>query len=481
MLARTLHLPVDGPDDMPSNTTPNLQIIVDGDHLRVYRRGERVTGRVILVTTEPDHFRSLTVSFNGTCATKTSPSHPPNGCNAGPTQAREHIRLFNFDQELLTRCTLAPGKHCWTFDFRFPDKTEPTFTRWQHGPKYHRGPHELPPTFQAQTHVSGGYVTVSYLLVARLQKTGSPCSLNVEEPLPYHPTPRNMTLDAKLVSRVLYAQTWKPLGGRTAIDKALKRLSRHTPADTDAPRIVPTLHYPERISPGQHIPLLLSLTNSEGTSSCDIAAGSKQCVLESVTVAITTHTTSVCSQNIAQPEYVKTKHVVCLSNDNINTPVPFGIRTKLTNNFRLVDNAECVPSFRTYNITRRYDLIIAIGIRYGDRTFRIRCTTLLDILPRIPRELFPGRQEDADADTEPLPLYAAREPSAPDYESLFSLSRMPSNSNSSTYTKSGSATSSVASSGQSTPASEVDEPDFLRSTSSGTASVDIEQSSVMGK
>ena len=444
--------------------TPNLRIIVDGDHLRVYRRGEEVSGRVILVTTEHEDFKSLSISFNGTCTTRTSRPSSSTETDIDLAQARqsfeEKICLFNYDQELLSRHTLAPGKYCWTFNFKFPELTEPKFARWYHGPKYQREPHPLPPSFQTQTNGSGGQAMVSYLLQARLDRSAIKSPIEAQEPLPYHPTPHNMTLDARVISRVLYAQTWKPLGGRTAIDKALKRFSRQPSAATSTPRIVPTLHYPERISPGQHLPLLLSLTNSEDPSSAK--DGSSGCTLDSVTVTITTHTTSTCSKSAAQPEDVMTKHVVCLSKANINTAIPFGTRTKLTNNFRLVDDAECVPSFKTYTITRRYDLTVAVSIRYGDRTQRIRCTTLLDILPRIPRELLPSLQEDDDADIDPLPLYAPREASAPDYESLYSLSRMPSSSKSSTYTRSGS--SSVASSGQSTPASEIDEPQFLGAT-----------------
>jgi len=457
---------------------PNLRIILDGDHLRVYRRGDRVTGRVILVTTEEEDFRSLTVNFNGTCTTRTPrpPSFDENDIDS--TQARkdfeEHIRLFNFDQELLPRRTLAPRKYCWTFEFKFPELTEPKFARWYHGPRYHREPHPLPPSFQTQTHVSGGHAMVSYLLQAQLKRDAFKPPINALEPLPYHPTPHNMTLDAKIASRVLYAQTWKPLGGRTAIDKALKRFSRGSSAGNDTPRIVPTLHYPERISPGQHIPLLISLTNSEDPSNTTSGIDTRECVLDSVTVTITTHTTSICNQAVGRPEDVMVRHVVCLSKTNINTPIPFRTRTKLTHNFRLVDDAECVPSFRTYTITRRYDLTVVVGIKYDDRTFRIRCTTLLDILPCIPRELLPLLQEDNAAEVDQLPLYTPREPSAPDYESLYLLSPMPSSSTSSVYTMSGSASSSVASSGQSTPASEVDELDFPELVDPNTASKEIQ-------
>ncbi|KAF2691259.1 hypothetical protein K458DRAFT_287813 [Lentithecium fluviatile CBS 122367] len=453
-------------------STPNLRIIVDGDHLQVYRRGDRVTGRVILVTTEKEDVRSLTVSFKGRCTTRTSRPFYETGTDADAYQPRrefeETVPLFAFDQKLLSECTLAPKKYCWTFDFKFPELTEPKFPRWHHGPKYHREPHPLPPTFQTQTHVPGGNVIITYFVQVRLERNGYRSPVSIQEPLAYHPTPHDMTLDAKIASRVLYAQTWKPLAdGRTAMDKVFRRLSRRACSGTSAPRIVPTFHYPERISPGQHIPLLLSLTNSQDGSITEDPT-QKQCMLDSVTVTMTTHTTSVCGQPTSQPEDVMLKHVLCLSKTNLNTPIPFGTRTSLTNNFRLVDDAECVPSFKTYTVTRRYDLTVAVGIKYGDRTFRIRCTTLLDILPRIPQELLPALQEGEDAAVDPLPLYVPRDPSkesAPDYDSLYSLSRVPSGSASSAYTRSGSVSSSVASSAVSTPSTELEQPSFPESSS----------------
>jgi hypothetical protein len=419
-----------------------------------------VTGRLILVLMEEEELSSLTVSLRGTCTTATSRSSEPDfDVTHAKQKYEENISLFTLNQGILSKRTLTPNKYCWTFDFKFPELTEPTFPRWHHGPKYHKEPHLLPPTFHTQTYVPGGHATISYFLQAELKRSAYKTPVHAKEILPYHPTPHGMTIDAKVTSRVLYAQTWKPLGGRKVIDRAFSRLSRRPSTNTSTPRIVPTLHYPERISPGQRIPLLLSLTNNQDLNITEDNI-LKECVLDSVTVTITTHTTSVCGPPTSQPEDVMLKDVICLSKTNLNTPVPFGTRTKLTNNFRLVDDAECVPSFKTYTITRRYDLTVAVGIKYGDRKFNIRCTTLLDILPRIPRELLPSFPEDQDAEIDPLPLYVSREPSkefAPDYESLYSLSRTPSSSESSAYSTSGSASSSAASSGQSTPASEVDQ------------------------
>jgi hypothetical protein len=151
------------------------------------------------------------------------------------------------------------------------------------------------------------------------------------------------------------------------------------------------------------------------------------------------------------------KHVTCLSKTNIAKPLPFGKKLKLANNFRLVDDAECVPSFKTYTITRRYDFNVTIGLRYEGREFKVRCTTLLEILPRIPRELLPSMPEDEETEIDPLPLYEPREPSrefAPEYESLYELERSSSSEGELSYTR------SRGSSLVSTPATELEELRF---------------------
>ncbi|KAF2255693.1 hypothetical protein BU26DRAFT_6047 [Trematosphaeria pertusa] len=435
---------------------PSLRIVVDGDSSRVYRRGERVTGRVILGIEEQDEIRSLRVCFAGTCTTKTTRPFYVTGNDADATQSRrafeERICLFNFRRDLLPRCTLAPKKYTWTFAFRFPELTEPKYSRWTHGSKYSRGPHPLPPSFHQRTNSPDGQAKVSYHLQAKLVRGGPKATAKTYHPLVYQPAPRDIPQEPRITSSVLYAQTWKPLSeNRTAVDKALVKISRRTSAGDRNPRIIPTIHYPQKIAPGQHIPLLLSLTNVHRAVNHGEAC-EPECILDSLTVSISTCTTSMCGQPMSQPEDVVLKHVTCLSKTDLNETLPFGTATKLTNNFRLVDNAECVPSFRTYTIIRRYDLTVTVGIKYGDRSFTIRSTMPLEILPRTLGETSPALHNDAEADIEPLPLYAPREPSkefAPSYEALYSLSRTHSSSGSLAYTESRSL--SVAS-GISTPA-----------------------------
>lgn len=437
---------------------PDLRILVDDD-ARVYRRGDKVTGRVVLGVENEEDVVALKIRFSGVCTTTTNrPVYTPHRADATAPMQRyqERVQLFNFEQDLLSGCLLASNKESRTFDFKFPESTTPRFSKWHHGPKYLKSPHPLPPSFQTDT--SGGQAVIAYSLRATLVRAGSHKPLETQEILPYHPSPDNTQLEPKAHSRVLYAQIWKPLSNRqTAMDKAMSKLSRRRSASNAGPRIIPTLHHPEMIAPGQNIPLYISLEDASPVPHFQAS----QCTLDSVNVKIGTHTTSMCGQSATSPEDIELKRVTCLSKTNLAKPIPFNTKTKLSHNFRLIDDAECVPSFQTYTVTRRYDLSVSVGLKYEGKEFTVRCTTLLEILSRVPRELQPGMLEDEEED-EPLPPYAPREPErefAPNYESIFQLEQGSSSETSLVYTRSRSRGSSVISS-VSTPASEVDGMSF---------------------
>lgn len=221
------------------------------------------------------------------------------------------------------------------------------------------------------------------------------------------------------------------------------------------PRIIPTLFHPEKVAPGQHMPLSLSLLNARDPAN----HAERECTIDSLTVTISTYSTTMCGHTIMDPEDVVSKHITCISRTSMNRPIPFNKTTTLTSNFRLIDDTECVPTFKTYSITRRYVLGISIGIKYNDQHFTIRSNTALEILPRIPRDRSLSLQLEDGEDFEPLPQYTPREPSrefAPDYESLYALS--PVGSRSSSLFSGGSTPSSAAS----TPQTEIEQPNYER-------------------
>ncbi|PVH98781.1 hypothetical protein DM02DRAFT_595470 [Periconia macrospinosa] len=440
----------------------DLRIAVDGDSAKVYHRGDKVTGTVIFAVGEEIDIRSLVLNFMGAVTTATArPFYVTgNDADAAPTMRNyeERVTLFNIEKELLPRCTLDSRKRSWTFEFTFPGVTIPKYSRFQHGPKYYKDPHPLPPSFQTYTDSPGGSAAVSYFLKATLTRNGAQKPSKFYHILPYHPTPENLDVETRVVPRVLYAQTWKPLSeNQKTVDKALSLLSRRNTNTPTNPRLVPTVHCPEKVTPGKHIPIILSLIDSNSSPDPENST-QNQYQLESVKISIGTYTTSMCGHPASQPEDTMSKHVTCIDRKNINNAVTFGTQVNLTNNFRLVDDAECVPSFKTYTITRRYDLTIAIGIKYKDRTFTIRNTTALEILPRVPRNLLHSTPETEDVEDDPLPLYTPREPSkelAPDYFSIYGHTSAASNSSSASLASSQNRSrgSSVAS-GLSTPASE---------------------------
>ncbi|KAH7414067.1 hypothetical protein DE146DRAFT_16035 [Phaeosphaeria sp. MPI-PUGE-AT-0046c] len=453
---------------------PVIRVILDGDSSKLYRKGDKVTGRVVVVVEEEAHIHSLKVVFAGNCITKTT--RPCHVSGSTETSSRrdfeEKIRLFNQEQEILPESRLRPKKYTWTFGFAFPENTEARFSRVTHGANYLKEPHALPPTFSLKTNAPGGAAQVSYFVQARLTLGGSREIKRCRVVLPYHPTTNlDTSRNAPCTSAVLYAQTWKPKrdskNDQEAGKKVFGKVSRRVRSNS-SPRIIPSLLYPEKVAPGQNIPISLGLRNSKDAS--NQAQG--ECVIDSLSITISTYSTSMCGHSLTQPEDVVAKHVTCIAKPDMNKPIAFGAPVSLTSNFRLVDNAECVPTFKTYTITRRYTLDISIAVKYKNQHFTVRSTTPLEILPRVPRDLAPPVPDEGE-DIDPLPLYAPREPSkefAPDYESIFALSRTlsegsslalaPTYSRSSSYMSNVSGSSSVGSSAASTPTSEIEEPVF---------------------
>lgn len=446
---------------------PIVRVILDGDSSKLYRKGDKVTGRVIVVVEEEAHIHSLKVVFAGNCITKTSrPLHVNGGDESSRREFEEKIRLFNQEQEIIPESRLRPKKYSWTFGFTFPENTEARFSRVTHGANYLKEPHALPPTFQLRTNAIRGAAQISYFVQARLTLGGSREVKRCRVILPYHPTTNlDTSRTAPCTSAVLYGQTWKPSRKSKDEQKSAKKVFGRVRSNS-SPRIIPSLLYPEKVAPGQNIPISLVLRNSKDAS--NQAQG--ECIVDSLSITISTYSTSMCGHSLTQPEDVVAKHVTCIAKTDMNKPIPFGSPVSLTSNFRLVDNAECVPTFKTYTITRRYTLDISVGVKYENQHFTIRSSTPLEILPRVPRDLLPPVPDEGD-DIDPLPLYAPREPSkefAPDYESIFALCRTPSEGNSlvlsptfsrsSSYMSNMTGASSVGSSAASTPMSEIEEP-----------------------
>jgi hypothetical protein len=452
-----------------------MRVVVDGDSSKTYRRGDKVTGRIILVVEEKEQVQSLKVVFAGNCITKTSRPLHVNGGNkaASRREFEEKIRLFNQEKDILGETTLPSNKYTWTFEFMFPESTEPRFPRATRGANYMKEPHPLPPTFQLNTNVPSGVAQISYFVQARLTLGGTKGIKRCRVVLPYHPRPHvDMSREARCTSAVLYGQAWKPTrnvgeDAQRAVSKVFGKVSRRVRSNSDTPRIIPSMLYPERIAPGQNIPISLILRNTKDAA--NEAQG--ECIIDSLSITISTYSTSMCGHSMTQPEDVVSKHVTCIAKTNMNKTAPFGSPVSLTSNFRLIDDSECVPTFKTYTITRRYVLGISVKVKFEGQEFMVRSSTPLEIVPRTPRDRSPPALEEGE-DIDPLPLYAPREPSkefAPDYECIFALSRTSSASNSlaPTYSRgssymSGMSESSMPSTAASTPASEIEEPLFER-------------------
>ena len=445
-----------------------LRIIVDGDSDKVYRNGDEVTGKVILLAEEDRQIASLKLVFAGSSVTKTTrPRHAGGNTNnnSGRHEYEKNIRLFNRERELVHHIALGPKKHSWTFTFTFPELTEHRCERSTHGgANYLREPHTLPPSLELTTNAPGGAAQIHYFVQARLTFGGAKEIKRCKHLLRYHPRPHvSLPREPNIISTVLHGQQWKPKKEKDASRIAVANLlSRRL--SSKSPRIVPCFSHPEAVAPGQHIPLSLCLKNTRDPAN----ERQEGCTLDALSVTISTFSRVMCGHDLTQPEDVVAKHVTCITRTAMNKPLPFNETQLLTSNFCLINDNECVPTFKTYAVTRRYALNVSIRIKHGSQHFTIRSSTPLEILPRIPQEIPPPLLEDMD-EPEPLPLYEPREPSrefAPDYELIHALSPTASRSSSNALSLPGSRSSSLFSGGSgpgttaSTPVSEIEQPNF---------------------
>ena len=452
-----------------------LRVLIDGDSDRVYRPGDKVTGRVAFIAEEQVHIESFKVVFAGNCVTRTS---RPTDSHARK-DFEERIRFFTHERQVVPRSTLSPKKYSWAFDFTFPERTAQTYKRLSRGAHYLREPHPLPPSFQLKTSVPGGAAQVSYFLQARLVLSGSKGTQKAKQTLSYRPLSHSQPpLEPPQTANILHNHTWKPsspTSSRSPFSKFLLRPSSNLPS------IVPTIHFPEKIAPGQHIPLSLSLLNTRDR----LNTANASCTLSALTVTISTYSTILCGTSLSGPEDVVAKHVPCIQRTEISQPpLFFNKKRSLTTNFRLVNDAECVPSFRSYTVTRRYALGVVVTLKYDGQEFIVRHSAPLEILPRPPRSLSsPSQEEENGVEGEPLPVYSPREPSrefAPDYEAIFALERTSSTATADSLARWTTRSSVLSSSGSvdslgsmgsgistpatvpSTPVSEADEPAYVR-------------------
>ncbi|OCK85945.1 hypothetical protein K432DRAFT_255633, partial [Lepidopterella palustris CBS 459.81] len=416
---------------------PLVSVVVDGDPRRVYRPGDKVTGKVYFVAEKQEHIKSLKLNFAGVCITTTSRQCYVAG-NDGDDSVSSSRRtykaeapLFNYEKVLMSGFTVAANKCSWSFEFTFPELTQARHSRWVHGSNYMKDIHQLPPSFHIYTNEPGGEAMIKYYIEAKLTRAGSKPNKASTHTLLFNNSARQSLPEPRLRSHQLAQQTWKSTNLRlekhTLTQKISHVITRNPELRTPCIRLVPTLHCPETVTPGQRIPLSLSLKQIRRSP---VDPESPRCTLDRLTVTISTYTRAICGGLACQPQDIVAKHRTCISRCDINLPITLDdTSVDLTHNFRLDDNAESIPAFKTYTISRSYILTAEICIICHGKHFQISSSTPLGILPRIP-DLY---HRDHDELVDPLPLYTPRPPlpeHAPEYRdsmaTAYTVSTVPS-------------------------------------------------------
>ncbi|KAF2496018.1 hypothetical protein BU16DRAFT_560868 [Lophium mytilinum] len=400
-----------------------LDIVVYGDHRRVYRPGDKVEGVVFFFPTTQQHIKSLALDFSGRCITKTtrpqyvrpSDGRPP--ILEGLKRLEAEATLFRFEQNLLVDSTITAKKHSWPFEFTFPSHTRDRYPKWADSSKFPKDVHQLPPSYHVYMDEPGREATITYAVTAnvsygRRQHKSDKATLHElkffnDSNLRSHfiaPTP---------MPHVLKEQRWTSPALRPA-KHTLKQKLEHVVTQnpnlrTPSISIVPTIYCPPSISPRQDIPLKVSLQHIRRRPAVD--PEHIDCIFQSLNVSITTYNRTVCEGGIQD---VTEQRRNCVTRRDINTSIPLDDSPfSIVSNLRLDDNAQCIASFATFTASRSYRLVIEMAVKCGPRTFIINSSTPLEILPS-PSLSRPAAVAQPRESFEQLPAYEPR-PALPSY------------------------------------------------------------------
>jgi hypothetical protein len=396
--------------------SPSIKIFLDGRPNRIYFPGEKVSGKVVLTTRVQEEIKYIKVRFLGTSFTTMTRVLPGTAEDSEADNTKtwsESKPLFGYDRALVTKpFTLAANQYSWDFEFKFPSEADREY-QTAVGRHFTKDPHKLPPSFDSITEGRGGG-SVSYTIDVKIARSGinrtdvkvSEILRFQREPIAYLPPrilPRFIPVQASRVKRSTGNSEPSSPNFVTSLGQKL---------DWRGPvaRFSPMIYSPEAISPGQKIPIALSVRPIQRKAT-DVKIDGL--VMTGLQIDLTTHTAIVCGGLLSRPQDTISQSVLCINRQNCNVPIPVDqTRVPIVSDFRLVDNNQALPTFKSYIISRFYVMTIRIALRWKSTTWNITSHSELEVLPKCA----PGQLEDVET----LPPYTSEHDNIPTYEEFLS-------------------------------------------------------------
>ena len=380
-----------------------------------YASGDKVTGHVIWQSPSQQAVQAVHITFKGIVSTRVKTASGQND-----TISKGEATLFAFTQALLVgNCTFKGKMYSWPFEFSFPDTALPvkTKSKWPKRAKYpHMPGHSLPPTWTGDcSRMSSGdreNNRVGYYLEAVLVKPSGASffsSGDIRKRLSISFAPKRVLENPNPALFKIYHTISRATRLMDPISQGRQNSFKGRFSKILSPGSEPTACFtihaemPRVAYAGGALPIFLGLELKLDQSTAQVIPIVS---IKHIRLWLMAFTDSRAMGPTAFPtanDYEQSweDKIIILESPSMN--LPMRERMDITGICREVKiEALVVPTFKTYNLARRYVLKGTLQVECVQKVFKIELGGReLIILPQICIKTTPG-EPSAAADSVPL-------------------------------------------------------------------------------
>ena len=348
--------------------TRRVRIRLDGGPHQTIRPGEILKGTVEYKSPADDRLSSLTVDFRGVSKVSDGISHRRNLSRPG---REDQVELFHIRETLFQGMrTLERHKsHTWPFDFIFPANTGPNRTGLYtvtNDDRFDEQPHQMPPSLGPDQAEHGRITYHMYAVAERGHRSYGGDVAFWEEPVVH--SIENIKCMPDVLPEMIQPTPAPSLEQTLRISppprRSLAQRVQHVVAGF-GPQAAYTfkivVNPPSMIILGNPIPISF-LVRSVGEPSSDLSDPIPACIYKTTSVALLSKTYKRCTKVPYNKPWVEAKLKKLVTDHAIGgLPLDTSVQSR---RFPSDVVKDWPPSFKSYSISRSYDLQIDITVRF---------------------------------------------------------------------------------------------------------------------
>jgi len=345
-----------------------VRIRLDGGPEQTIRPGQILRGTVEYKSPVEDRLSSLTIDFRG--VTKVSDGLNPR--RNLPRHSREdQVELFHIRETIFQGIrTLEHHKsHTWPFDFIFPATTGPDRTRLYtvaDDDRFDEKPHQMPPSIGSD---QAEHARINYHMYAVAERGHRAYGGHVafrEEPVVHNIENLKYMPDVlpEMVQPTPAPSLEQIFGVFPPSRRSLAQMVQHAvassgPQATYAFKVV--VNPPSMIILGEPIPISFVIRNVSDPSP-DLSYPVPACIYKTTSVSLTSKTYKRCTKVPYEKPWVETKLKKLVTDHAVGgLPLDTSVQAR---KFPSDVVKDWPPSFKSYSISRSYDLQVDITVRF---------------------------------------------------------------------------------------------------------------------